>query len=282
MDDSQDDSPDQGMEEGEIGEEEGLQIAEECFAVIAEAMLKQNTCVSKCFHDYIVKEILESENNEEYEVELISPVGFLECLSGGLGLTELTEKQVHCLMLILVKPELENAILVLDLMMVMENFGIVEEEGQGEQDGDDEPAHPQMTKSEKSKTPTKSERSGRSGKSESPQPQNKSHSKISDRNASNDSKRSKKSEHSSNSRKAEKATAKEEKPYVDNSTSQKKRSRPESASHKKKKNLKLDLLDDFSLSVILKLMQYCQQSQIDARSLFKEHIFEQLVKSKTK
>lgn len=42
-------------------------------------------------------------------------------------------------MIILVKPELDNAILVQDLCLVMENFGIVEDidgltEGEGEQE----------------------------------------------------------------------------------------------------------------------------------------------------
>ena len=43
-----------------------------------------------------------------------------------MGIEELTETEVQCLMLILVKPELDNAIVVSDFEMVMENFGIGE------------------------------------------------------------------------------------------------------------------------------------------------------------
>jgi hypothetical protein len=69
------------------------------------------------------------EDGSEYEIELMSPTGFLEGLKR-LGVDELTEIEVQCLMLILVKPELENAIVVADLQMVMENFGIEEKEGE--------------------------------------------------------------------------------------------------------------------------------------------------------
>lgn len=39
-------------------------------------------------------------------------------------MNNLSDKEVHCLMLILIKPELENHIMLQDVQMVMENFGI--------------------------------------------------------------------------------------------------------------------------------------------------------------
>lgn len=113
----------------EIDEEEGLTIAENCFGRIASIMESKGISVKQVFEGFISNEILEMEDGSEYEIELMSPTGFLEGLKR-LGVDELTEIEVQCLMLILVKPELENAIVVADLQMVMENFGIEEKEGE--------------------------------------------------------------------------------------------------------------------------------------------------------
>lgn len=63
------------------------------------------------------------EDGQDVQVELLTPEGFLQGLQD-LGLTDLSETEVQCLLLILVKPELENTIVVNDVKMVMENFGI--------------------------------------------------------------------------------------------------------------------------------------------------------------
>lgn len=67
--------------------------------------------------------MLEMEDGQEVEVDLLTPEGFLQGLED-LGLKNLSDIEIQCLMLILVKPELENTILVQDVKMVMENFGI--------------------------------------------------------------------------------------------------------------------------------------------------------------
>ena len=65
-------------------------------------------------------------------------MGFLEGIRD-LGITELLEIEVACLMRVLAKPNLENAILLQELIVIMENFGIFEDgEGEGEED-DEEP-----------------------------------------------------------------------------------------------------------------------------------------------
>ena len=109
----------------EIDEEEGLTIAENCFAKIAEKMIEKGTTVKDHYKDFIQKEVLEMEDGQEMEIELMGPEGFLMGLQT-MGIEELTETEVQCLMLILVKPELDNAIVVSDFEMVMENFGIGE------------------------------------------------------------------------------------------------------------------------------------------------------------
>jgi hypothetical protein len=63
---------------------------------------------------------------------LLSPIGFLEGIKD-LGIIDLEEVEVACLMRVLTKPNLENAILVKELVVIMENFGIFDDE---EEDGD--------------------------------------------------------------------------------------------------------------------------------------------------
>ena len=67
------------------------------------------------------------EDIEGTKLELLSPIGFLEGIKD-LGLTELEEVEVACLMRVLTKPNLENAILLKELIVIMENFGIYDDE----------------------------------------------------------------------------------------------------------------------------------------------------------
>ena len=53
----------------------------------------------------------------------MTPMGFLEGVKH-LGIRDLTEQDVTCLMRILTKPDLENAIMLQELIIIMENFGI--------------------------------------------------------------------------------------------------------------------------------------------------------------
>ena len=64
-------------------------------------------------------------------MELLSPIGFLEGIKE-LGITDLEEVEVACLMRVLTKPDLENAILLKELIVIMENFGIYDDEDEGE------------------------------------------------------------------------------------------------------------------------------------------------------
>ena len=56
-------------------------------------------------------------------LELLSPIGFLEGIKE-LGILDLQEVDVACLMRVLTKPNLENAILLKELQVIMENFKI--------------------------------------------------------------------------------------------------------------------------------------------------------------
>ena len=89
----------------------------------------------QAFSSFIIKEEI-----EDMQLELLSPIGFLEGIKE-LGVVDLEEVEVACLMRVLTKPNLENAILLKELVVIMENFGIYdedenEEEGDGDKDVD--------------------------------------------------------------------------------------------------------------------------------------------------
>lgn len=95
-----------------------LDIAEGCFLRIAEAIIKAGVSVREAFKTFIIK-----EEFEDQQIELLSPIGFLEGIKD-LGITDLEEVEVACLMRVLTKTDLENAILLQELIVIMENFGI--------------------------------------------------------------------------------------------------------------------------------------------------------------
>ena len=107
-----------------------LDVAERCFVRIAEAILESGISVRQAFQPFIIREEFEGE-----ALELLSPIGFLEGVKE-LGLTDLEEVEVACLMRVLTKADLENAILLRELIVIMENFGIQDDDGEGAQEED--------------------------------------------------------------------------------------------------------------------------------------------------
>ena len=108
-----------------------LDIAEECFIKIAEELIRHQASVGDCWGPL-------AEFIEEQGIGLLSPVGFLQGLKD-LGLGEITELEVACLLRVLAKPELDNAIILQELMAIMENFGIFEKEDPGARQSDIQP-----------------------------------------------------------------------------------------------------------------------------------------------
>ena len=113
--------------EAVIDEEQMLDIAEKCFMRIAEAIIQKGLSVREAFKKQIIKDVTAGGGGDDQEqpeeIELISPIGFLEGVKA-LGISNLEEIDVACLMRILTKPDLENAILLSELIVIMENFGI--------------------------------------------------------------------------------------------------------------------------------------------------------------
>ena len=99
-----------------IDEDKMLDIAEKCFMRIAEAIIAHSTSVKDAFKKHISKD---EASGDDY----LSPQGFLEGVKS-LGISDLSQLDVACLMRILTKPDLDNAILLQELIIIMENFGI--------------------------------------------------------------------------------------------------------------------------------------------------------------
>ena len=102
-----------------------IDIAENSLVRIAEQLLKKGLTVRKVYGDMITEDEIEGMT-----IELLSPLAFVEGLKRLELDGEFSDVEVTCLMNVLAKPQLDNAILVEELLTIMENFGI----------GDDEPA----------------------------------------------------------------------------------------------------------------------------------------------
>lgn len=69
-------------------------------------------------------------------LELMSPIAFLEGVKEA-GMEDLSEMEAACLLRVLAKPELDNAIILNEFIMIMENFGVMDNYGEEDDDIDD-------------------------------------------------------------------------------------------------------------------------------------------------
>ena len=58
--------------------------------------------------------------------ELITSENMIEAIKG-LGIEDLTELEITCLLKVLSKTELDGAILVMEFLQIMENFGLYDD-----------------------------------------------------------------------------------------------------------------------------------------------------------
>lgn len=98
-----------------------LDIAEMCFIRMADIFIKQMMTVREAFSKYAVPETLPES---KAMLELLPPNAFLEAIKIELGIKELTDLEIACLMRVLAKPELGNAIILNEFALIMENFGV--------------------------------------------------------------------------------------------------------------------------------------------------------------
>jgi hypothetical protein len=84
-------------------------------------------------------------------IELLTPMAFLEGVKL-IGLSDLSQVEAACVLRVLSKPELENAVILNELVLIMENFGVVETYDDDEESEDEE--------EEEQQTPSKAEVEG--------------------------------------------------------------------------------------------------------------------------
>lgn len=116
-----------------MDEEEMLDIAEHCFIRIAEMLIERGRTARSVFTKYSVPEQFPPDGTI---LELMSPIAFLEGVKEA-GMEELSEMEAACLLRVLAKPELDNAIILNEFIMIMENFGVVDNFEEDEDDDDD-------------------------------------------------------------------------------------------------------------------------------------------------
>ena len=119
-----------GKKKSNLDEEQMLDVAEACFIRMAELMLQRGRTVRGIFTKYSVPEIFPDRT----VLELLNPISFLEGVREA-GLEDLQEMEAACLMRVLSKAELDNAIILNELVLIMENFGVLDQ--MDEDDADD-------------------------------------------------------------------------------------------------------------------------------------------------
>lgn len=124
--DEQEDGKSEGAEE-EVDEDEMIDVAEKIFIRIAEKIIAQKTSVRSVFQRNIFHAEIDGE-----QYELLSPLGLIEGIKE-LSITDLSELEVDYLLKVLSKPELDGAILMQELLQIMENFGLYDDDEQMEE-----------------------------------------------------------------------------------------------------------------------------------------------------
>ena len=111
-------------------EEHMLDVSEAIFMKMADLMQEKGRSVRGIFTKYSEPEVFPDRT----VLDLLSPGGFIEGIRE-TGIDDLQEFEVACLMRVLAKPELDNAVILNEFVMIMENFGVMDH--MDDEDNDD-------------------------------------------------------------------------------------------------------------------------------------------------
>ena len=103
-------------------EEHMLDVSEAIFMKMADLLHERGRSIRGIFTKYSVPEVFPDRT----VLELISPGGFIEGIRE-VGIEDLQEFEVACLMKVLGKPELDDAVILNEFVMIMENFGVIDQ-----------------------------------------------------------------------------------------------------------------------------------------------------------
>jgi hypothetical protein len=118
-----------GRRRSSVDDERMLDVAEGCFIRLSELLLDQGRTVRGIFTKFSQPEVFPDNT----VLELLSPMSFLAGVREA-GFIDLQEVEAACLMRVLSKPELENHIILNELVLIMENFGVTDNLEEDEED----------------------------------------------------------------------------------------------------------------------------------------------------
>lgn len=128
-------------EHKKLSDEQMLDVAETCFVRCADFLLEKGLQVRSVFGKFAIPEMMPDKT----VLELLSPVALVDGFREA-GIPGIKELESHCLLSVLAKPELQNSIILNELVLIMENFGVID------QDGDESDDFIPDTSSEKDET----------------------------------------------------------------------------------------------------------------------------------
>lgn len=88
---------------------------------MADVLIKHGVTVKEAFGKYAILEMMPESQSV---LELLMPEAFFEAIKVELKLRDLSDIEVACLMRVLAKPELDNAIILNEFALILENFGV--------------------------------------------------------------------------------------------------------------------------------------------------------------
>jgi hypothetical protein len=118
-----------GRRRSSCDDERMLDVAEGCFIRLSELLMEQGRTIRGIFTKFSQPEVFPDNT----VLELLSPMSFLAGVRES-GFLDLQEVEAACLMKVLSKPELENHIILNELVLIMENFGVPDNLDDDEED----------------------------------------------------------------------------------------------------------------------------------------------------
>ena len=104
-------------------DEHMLDVAEAIFVKLADLLIEKGRSTRAVFTKYAEPEMFPDRSI----LELLSPRAFLQGIKE-VGIEDLQEFEVACLMRVLAKPELDSSVILNEFIMIMENFGVPDQE----------------------------------------------------------------------------------------------------------------------------------------------------------
>ena len=108
-------------------DEHMLDVAEAIFVKLADLLIEKGRTTRSVFTKFAEPEMFPDRSI----LELLSPRAFLQGIKE-VGIEDLQEFEVACLMRVLAKPELDSAVILNEFIMIMENFGVPDQEEDSE------------------------------------------------------------------------------------------------------------------------------------------------------